>query len=343
MTGPTRRVVAVGVLLAVALVAAATPGGAQPEAAARRPDALLRRFGDPAPLGEDLYNWTSAGQTLAGLVTRRATVRFVARLENDGSTADDLVVNGSRNTDKFWIRFFVNGAEVSTRVRNGVYRFPDVPPGGHRAVTVAITARNAAKVGDKVAARVGVRSRQQPGLRDRVKMIVYRSAGRETRIVGSTFTNVATAERWARSKGASGRFVQNARLYWEQARSRGIRPEIAYAQSAKETAYGNFGGVVDPSFRNPCGLKTSAGGGNDDPNAHQRFTSWRQGVTACIDHLALYAGAPGYPRANTPDPRHFPSLRRSAPTVERLGGRWAPDPDYGRSIVNDYLIPLLGS
>jgi hypothetical protein len=65
-------------------------------------------------------------------------------------------------------------------------------------------------------------------------------------------------------------------------------------------------------------------------------------VIACIDHLALYAGAPTYPRPNSPDPRHFESIYAVAPTVERLGGRWAPAPDYGTSIVRDYLTPMLG-
>jgi hypothetical protein len=334
-------VVVVG-LLALALVAPALPAGAQ-EGPAPRPDVLVRRFNEPSGFGEDIYNWDSAGQTIVALVVREGTVRFVARLENDGSAPSDLVVRGSRNTDTFGIRYFVAGEEVSTRVRNGVYRFPAVGPGGHRAVTVQITARAAAEVGDRVAARLSVRDRTQIALRDRVKMVVYRNAGPEAPIVDEPFTNVATAERWAEDQGASARFVQNAALYWEQAVPRGIRPEVAYAQSGKETGYGNFGGVIDATWRNPCGLKTTEGGSNDDPEAHQRFDTWRQGVTACIDHLALYAGAPGYPRMNTPDPRHFPFLRGTARTVERLGGRWAPDPEYGRSIVIDYLNPLLGS
>ena len=48
-------------------------------------------------------------------------------------------------------------------------------------------------------------------------------------------------------------------------------------------------------------------------------------------------------QAVTPDPRHFASVYNTARTVERLGGAWAPAPDYGISIVNDYLNPLLGS
>lgn len=33
----------------------------------------------------------------------------------------------------------------------------------------------------------------------------------------------------------------------------------------------------------------------------------------------------------------------SAPNVEDLGGRWAPSPDYGASIVDDYLTPMLAT
>jgi hypothetical protein len=108
-------------------------------------------------------------------------------------------------------------------------------------------------------------------------------------------------------------------------------------------AFGRFGGVLDESFRNTCGMKTRQGGANSDPNAHQRFTSWEESVTAHCDHLALYAGAPGYPRADTPDPRHFAHLVGKARTYEELGGKWAPSPDYGRSIVRDYLQPLLAT
>lgn len=56
-------------------------------------------------------------------------------------------------------------------------------------------------------------------------------------------------------------------------------------------------------------------------------------MIAHLDHLALYAGAPGYPRADSPDPRHFDFLAGDAPTVEQLSGRWAPAASYGPSLV----------
>lgn len=159
------------------------------------------------------------------------------------------------------------------------------------------------------------------------------AAAARTPILGEPQTSVAQAQSWARAQGASRAFVRLAPLYWRLAPARGVRPEIAYAQAAKETAFGRFGGVLDASFRNPCGLKRTAGGGNYDPGAHRRFPSWRAGVTAHLDHLALYAGAPGYPKARTPDPRHFPFLRGKARTAEALGGKWAPSPTYGREVV----------
>jgi hypothetical protein len=337
-----------GVLFVLPIVAAAQeavpPEGSSPcEGGQHCPDGRIRRINSPDWVGDGIHNIDSLGQTRAAVIPAGATARFAVRFDNDGTETDTFVIQGSRNPRHFLISYFVNGAPVSSHVRNGSYRFEDVPSGGFRTMTVEVRARNTAPVGSKAITRIGVRSALEAGLLDRVKAVTYRSQGIETRIEGRTFTNVATAERWARSKGASPRFVSNAALYFELAPTRGIRPEIAYAQSAKETGYGNFGGVIDASWNNPCGLKTTAGGGNGDPDAHQRFANWRQGVTACIDHLALYAGAPGYPRASTPDPRHFESIYATAPTVERLGGHWAPDSDYGRSIVRDLLIPLLGS
>jgi hypothetical protein len=66
-------------------------------------------------------------------------------------------------------------------------------------------------------------------------------------------------------------------------------------------------------------------------------------VSAHLDHLALYAGAAGYPRSATPDPSHFASISGTAPTVEALSGKWAPSADYGASIVRDFLAGLLAT
>ncbi len=344
VTAGTRVVVALGVALALMLPAPALaqePEAVCTPAPCTRVDARIRLNNQQVSVGDDIINFTSEGQTRVATVPREGRANLYVRLENESSDAEDLVVQGSRSTDDFGIRYFFGDQEISARVRAGVQRFQDVPSGGFRTVRMEVTAKPGAPFLSRVTARLQVRAGSNEAIRDRVKAVVYRTRGSGTPIAGPTWTNVATAEEWAEDHGASPRFVQNAALYFEIGAQRGIRPEVAYAQSAKETGYGHFGGVIDESFRNPCGLKTTQGGDNDDPNAHQHFTTWRQGVTACIDHLGLYAGAPGYPRSQTPDPRHFSFLRGRAPKVENLGGQWAPAVDYGISIVVDYLNPLL--
>ena len=151
----------------------------------------------------------------------------------------------------------------------------------------------------------------------------------DVNIISKTEVTVKQAESWAKSKGATDTFVSLAKLYWEYAEKCGdVNPGIAYVQAAKETGYGKFGGVLDESYHNPCGLKTSQGGGDYDPNAHQRFNSWEEGIQAHLDHLALYAGASGYPKKTTYDPRHFVTIKGKAPTVNSLGGNWAPSSTY---------------
>ena len=155
-----------------------------------------------------------------------------------------------------------------------------------------------------------------------------------TPILAAPTATQGQAGAWAKKHGATGEFVGLAKLYWQLAPPRGgVDPAVGYAQSFHETGGGRFGGVLDATYHNPCGLKTTGGGGNEERTAHTRFPSWREGVTAHLDHLALYAGAPGYPRQGSPDPRHFPSLKGTAKTVEALGGKWAPSPTYGQRVA----------
>ena len=165
-------------------------------------------------------------------------------------------------------------------------------------------------------------------------------------IVSTTTVTVRDAKAWAKSRGATDEFINLADLYWAYYPKNGnVNPAIAYVQAAKETGYGKFTGVVDASYHNPCGLKTTAGGGDYDANAHQRFENWDQGVQAHLDHLALYAGVSGYPRENSYDPRAFKSIAGTAKTVIELGKKWAPSSSYGTDIMTLYnsLVSFAGA
>lgn len=140
-------------------------------------------------------------------------------------------------------------------------------------------------------------------------------------------------------------------LFFEKAIKEGIDPIVVICQAMKETGYFKYKGVLRPNFCNTCGLKGNKGGGDLDPNAHTRFDYWEDGIAAHIDHIALYAGSPTYPRYNelchsedknkdilksrgtTLDPRHFAYLHGKCPNVEDLSTNWAPGKDYGQEIV----------
>ena len=180
-----------------------------------------------------------------------------------------------------------------------------------------------------------------------------------TPIVGKATTTVYQMKLWAKSKGANQIFIDLAGKFYDISVSRGVDPAVTYTQSAKETNFMKFTGVLDSSYNNPCGMKNSAGGGDYDGEAHKRFASWNDGILAQVDHLALYSGKPGYPKyssdlhqwykgqgkessynvnaykknGTTTDPRHFSSIYGKCPTVESLGANWAPSPTYGDEVV----------
>ncbi len=120
----------------------------------------------------------------------------------------------------------------------------------------------------------------------------------------------------------------------------GVDPVVLAAQCAHETNYGKFGGVIDETYGNTCGLKIRTATG-DTPGDHARFALDqygypRLGALAHAHHLRLYAGLQVPP--DSPDPRAVWLAPGSAgfgaaTVVERLGTRWAPAADYGTKVA----------
>ena len=165
----------------------------------------------------------------------------------------------------------------------------------------------------------------------------------DVNIISNTNVTSEQAKVWAKNKGATDEFVKLADYYWQYCKTNGeVNPAIAYAQAALETGYGKFGGVLTAEYKNPCGLKNSAGGDDGDPAAHHKFNTWQEGVQAHLDHLALYADAKGYPRKNTYDPRHTTWIQGKGKTVKQMAASWATDKEYSDKILRLYneLIKL---
>ncbi len=162
-----------------------------------------------------------------------------------------------------------------------------------------------------------------------------------TPILGKAQTDCETAKKWAENMGAAERFINIADTYWKYGELTGIRPEVLYCQAAKETNYGKYTGQVTPEMNNWAGIKRADAAG-DAPEDHESFATPDDGVRAHFNHMGAYVGVD--PVGETHG-RYQAALTRSwagsVKYVEQLGGKWAPDGNYGRSIVNDYLDKLL--
>ena len=78
------------------------------------------------------------------------------------------------------------------------------------------------------------------------------------------------------------------------------------------------------------------------------FTTPSDGIEAQFQHWHAYYYGGNLPSGTkVPDPRRDAVLKSGwagkLQYVEDLGGRWAPSPDYGSSIVNDYMKVMQSS
>lgn len=162
-----------------------------------------------------------------------------------------------------------------------------------------------------------------------------------TAIEGKSMITAAQAKSWAKSKGASQKFIDAAELYWKYGEITNIRADLMYAQSAKETAFGRYTGNVTEDMNNFAGIKVIDSSGDAREN-HETFATADDGIRAHFNHMCAYVGKepvgdvhPRYKLAKSS------SWAGSIKYAEELGGRWAPDENYGVSLVNDFLTPMI--
>jgi hypothetical protein len=131
----------------------------------------------------------------------------------------------------------------------------------------------------------------------------------------------------ANNPDALTQFPDLPRFYIEESALEGVNHNIAFSQMCLETGYLNFGGDVESSQNNFCGLGTTGGGVRG-----ASFPDVRTGVKAHIQHLKAYASQdPVVPPLV--DPRFNLVQRGIAPMVSDLSGRWATEQSYGDKIL----------
>ncbi|MBR5236699.1 MAG: S-layer homology domain-containing protein [Clostridia bacterium] len=162
-----------------------------------------------------------------------------------------------------------------------------------------------------------------------------------TPIVGESQVTLEQAKAWATKRGAHQRFIDAADIYWKYGEITGIRPEILYAQAAKETGYGKYGGRVLPEQNNWAGIKTATANG-DGTYDHECFETPDDGIRAHFNHMSAYLGLEP---VGEPHGRYYTACRTAwagtVKTVEELGNKWAPEHTYGYSLVVKFLMPMM--
>lgn len=114
----------------------------------------------------------------------------------------------------------------------------------------------------------------------------------------------------------------------------GVRGDVALCQAIIETGWFRFTGgtAVTLDQNNFCGLGVTRLG----VKGHA-FATIEEGVTAQIQHLFAYACRDLLPGGEAVvDPRFTLVSRGCAHTWEKLSGRWAANPNYGRNILALY-------
>ncbi len=158
-----------------------------------------------------------------------------------------------------------------------------------------------------------------------------------TPIMGESQISMESAMAWAEANDASELFLDAAQYYWKYGELTGIRPEVLYAQAAKETGYGRYGGRVLPEMNNFAGIK-KYGAVNDATEDHESFETRDDGVRGHFNHMTAYVGIDPIGEVHG----RYNAVKSLAwagtvEYVEDLGGRWCPDLYYGYAIVKDLL------
>lgn len=135
-------------------------------------------------------------------------------------------------------------------------------------------------------------------------------------------------------EGGASSIEEFCQIYYEEAEKEGVRAEVAFAQSMKETGWLQYGGDAKIEQYNFAGIGTTGGG---EPG--NSFADVRTGVRAQIQHLKAYATEDALNEACV-DERYTYVKKGCAPYVEWLGQQenptgngWATGENYGYDIV----------
>jgi glucose/arabinose dehydrogenase len=111
-------------------------------AAASQPDATIKLAADAAPLGDNIYNTTGAGQTRTVTSGAGTSRTYVIRVWNDSPTTDSYLLKGTGSVSGFTVKYLSGGSgttDITAAVLAGTYRLSNLAPGGSWVVRLVVT------------------------------------------------------------------------------------------------------------------------------------------------------------------------------------------------------------
>lgn len=152
-------------------------------------------------------------------------------------------------------------------------------------------------------------------------------------IINGQVINRNKAKQFSKNLGLDEKIIGLIDYYWELGpKHGGVDPLVAYIQSIITISQKK----VSFDYFNPGGIKDSKVTIATGVYDYKKFATIKEGVEAQLDHLALFAGAEGYPKAKTSDPRHFKYLFGCCKNIEGLTGKWDVDKEYGNKVLKLY-------
>jgi subtilisin family serine protease len=114
-------------------------------APAARPDALVRRAGDPRFVGAGVYRLLAKGQAVVQRTRRGTRTKTIVRIENDGALTDSLRIRGSSGRSGIAVRYYLGRRNVTTQVVRGTLQLTGLASGASRQLLVVATVARAAR------------------------------------------------------------------------------------------------------------------------------------------------------------------------------------------------------
>jgi hypothetical protein len=133
---------------------------------ANQPDVSVKREPGGRRVGNNVYNTTGAGQTRIATVRAGGTATFTVTVENDGVSTDSFGVHGSDHNRNFAVRYYNGNTDVTPAVKQGSFRFADLPAHADRTLRVRVTARAGAPARSRIDVYVVARSLARSDARD---------------------------------------------------------------------------------------------------------------------------------------------------------------------------------